>query len=165
METDIKKIERCMKELKNERTKNQMLRLQFDERLFFYEPDVRGKKELIHLMCGKLTKYGYCDENYEELILERERIAPTSFGNLFAIPHPVKKEALRSGVAIAVLKKTMDWSGQKVRLVFMFSLPKDNEDMMKLYGSIVERLDDKDGIKRLLQKQNYEEFVEEFIKG
>lgn len=47
----------------------------------------------------------------------------------------------------------------------MFSLPKDNEDMMKLYGSIVERLDDKDGIKRLLQKQNYEEFVEEFIKG
>lgn len=56
-----------MKELKNERTKNQMLRLQFDERLFFYEPDVRGKKELIHLMCGKLTKYGYCDENYEEL--------------------------------------------------------------------------------------------------
>ena len=34
METDIKKIERCMKELKNERTKNQMLRLQFDERLF-----------------------------------------------------------------------------------------------------------------------------------
>lgn len=165
METDIKKIERCMKELKNERTKNQMLRLQFDERLFFYEPDVRGKKELIHLMCGKLTKYGYCDENYEELILERERIAPTSFGNLFAIPHPVKKEALRSGVAIAVLKKTMDWSGQKVRLVFMFSLSKDNEDMMKLYGSIVERLDDKDRIKRLLQKQNYEEFVEEFIKG
>ena len=77
----------------------------------------------------------------------------------------MKKEALRSGVAIAVLKKTMDWSGQKVRLVFMFSLPKDNEDMMKLYGSIVERLDDKDGIKRLLQKQNYEEFVEEFIKG
>ena len=44
--------------------------------------------------------------------------------------------------------------GQKVRLVFMFSLPKDNEDMMKLYGSIVERLDDKDGIKRLLQKLN-----------
>lgn len=36
---------------------------------------------------------------------------------------------------------------------------------MKLYGSIVERLDDKDRIKRLLQKQNYEEFVEEFIKG
>lgn len=47
----------------------------------------------------------------------------------------------------------------------MFSLPKDNEDMMKLYGSIVERLDDKDRIKRLLQKQNYEEFVEEFIKA
>lgn len=76
----------------------------------------------------------------------------------------MKKEALRSGVAIAVLKKTMDWSGQKVRLVFMFSRRRI-EDMMKLYGSIVERLDDKDRIKRLLQKQNYEEFVEEFIKG
>ena len=165
LETDVRKIERCMKELKSERTRNQMLRLQFDERLFFYEPDVRDKNELIHLMCEELRRYGYCDEHYEELILERERIAPTSFGNLFAIPHPVKKEALRPGVAIAVLKRAMDWSGQKVRLVFMFSLPKENEDMMKLYGGIVERLDDKDRIKRLLQKETYGEFVEEFIKG
>ncbi len=43
-----------MKELKNERTKDHMLVSQFDERLFFYEPDVRGKKELIHLCVGNL---------------------------------------------------------------------------------------------------------------
>ncbi len=165
MEPDIQKIGKCMEELRLRRNRNQIVRSQFDSRLFFAEPDIEEKEELIHFMCGELIKYGYCDAHYEELLLERERIAPTSFGNYFAIPHPVKKEAIRPGIAIAVLKKNMDWSGQKVRLVFLFSLAKENESLMKLYGGIVEMLDDKEKVKRLLQKTRFEDFVEEFING
>ncbi len=165
LEPDIQKIGKCIEELRLRRNRNQIVCSQFDSRLFFAEPDIGNKEELIHFMCGELVKYGYCDEHYEELLLERERIAPTSFGNYFAIPHPVKKEAIRPGIAIAVLKKNMDWSGQKVRLVFLFSLAKENESLMKLYEGIVEMLDDKEKVKRLIQKTRFEDFVEEFING
>lgn len=161
---DIQKIAKCMEKVKNSQIRKEMMRLQFDSRLFFFEPQAESKEELIHFMCSRLVEYGYCDEKYEELVLERERIAPTSFGGLFAIPHPVKKEAFEPGVAIAVLKKPMDWSGQKVCLVFLFSLPKGNENLMKLYGGIVEMLDD-EKVKKLFQKKTYKDFVEEFLKG
>ncbi|MSS11338.1 PRD domain-containing protein [Clostridium sp. WB02_MRS01] len=164
IEADIRKIRKCMDELKIKKRKSQLVRSQFDPNLFFVEIDIKDKKDLLHFMCSKLVEYGYCKESYEELILERERIAPTSFGNLFAIPHPVKKEALISGIAIAVLKHPINWSGQKVQLVFLFSLAQENENMMKLYESIVDMLDDVDKVKRLINMKCYEDFIKEFIE-
>ena len=164
MEQDIHSISRCMAEIKIRQSKNQIVLSQFDPNLFFPNLEIDSKQELLHFLCGHLQQNGYCDEHYEALVLERERVAPTSFGNLFAIPHPVKKEALRSGIAIATLRRTMDWSGQKVRLVFLFSLTKENDNLMQLYEGIVGMLDDIDKVKRLLQETSYEGFVEEFIR-
>ena len=41
-----------------------------------------GRKNLFILCVGNLRNMDIVMKNYEELILERERIAPTSFGNL-----------------------------------------------------------------------------------
>lgn len=164
MERDIHNIRKCMAEIKIRQSKNQIVLSQFDPNLFFSELEMDDKQELLHFLCEKLQENGYCDAHYEALVLERERIAPTSFGNLFAIPHPVKKEALHSGIAIATLKRPMDWWGQKVRLVFLFSLTKENDNLMKLYEGIVGMLDDIDKVKRLLRQTNYEDFIEEFIR-
>lgn len=164
IEADIRKIRKCMDEFKINKIKSQLARSQFDPNLFFMGIDIKDKNELLHFMCLKLVEYGYCKETYEELILERERIAPTCFGNLFAIPHPVKREALISGIAIAVLSHSINWSGQKVRLVFLFSLTHENENLMKLYESIVDMLDDADKVKRLSNIKSYEEFIKEFIE-
>lgn len=164
MEQDIHNIRRCMAEIKICQSKNQIVLSQFDRNLFFPELEIDNKEELLHFLCEKLQENGYCDGRYEALVLERERVAPTSFGNLFAIPHPIKKEALRSGIAIATLKRTMDWSGQRVRLVFLFSLTRENDNLMQLYEGIVGMLDDMDKVRRLLRETSYEGFVEEFIR-
>ena len=153
-----------MAEIKIRQSKNRIVLSQFDRNLFFPELEIGDKKALLHFLCEKLQENGYCDKRYEALVLEREHVAPTSFGNLFAIPHPIKKEALRSGIAIATLKRAMDWSGQKVRLVFLFSLTRENDNLMQLYEGIVGMLDDVNKVKRLLQETSYEGFVEEFIR-
>lgn len=163
-ERDIHSIRRCMAEIKIRQSKNRIVLSQFDRNLFFPELEIGDKKALLHFLCEKLQENGYCDKRYEALVLEREHVAPTSFGNLFAIPHPIKKEALRSGIAIATLKRAMDWSGQKVRLVFLFSLTRENDNLMQLYEGIVGMLDDVNKVKRLLQETSYEGFVEEFIR-
>lgn len=164
MEQDIHNIRKCMAEIKIRQSKNEIVLSQFDPKLFFSELEIDDKQELLHFLCERLRENGYCDAHYEALVLERERIAPTSFGNLFAIPHPVKKEALRSGIAIATLKRPMDWSGHKVRLVFLFSLTKENDNLMKLYEGIVGMLDNLDKVKRLLRQTEYNGFIEEFIR-
>lgn len=165
IDADIQRIQKCMDELKVKNRKSQLAISQFDPDLFFMGIDIKDKNELLHFMCSKLVEYGYCNEEYEELILERERIAPTCFGNLFAIPHPVKREAIKAGIAIAVLKHSINWSGRKVRLVFLFSLTQENENLMKLYESIVDMLDDANKVKRLNQTTCYEEFIKEFIQS
>lgn len=164
MEQDIHNIRKCMAEIKIRQSKNEIVLSQFDPKLFFSELEIDDKQELLHFLCERLRENGYCDARYEALVLERERIAPTSFGNLFAIPHPVKKEALRSGIAIATLKRPMDWSGHKVRLVFLFSLTKENDNLMKLYEGIVGMLDNLDKVKQLLRQTEYNGFIEEFIR-
>ncbi len=160
---DIKKIENAIQELKLNRRKKQIVLSQFDRHLFFGGLEEKNKDEVLKKMCQELQYRGYCDENYLELVMEREKIAPTSFGNLFAIPHPVKKKALRSGISIAILKNPIDWSGQKVKLVFLFSLTEENDNLMKLYETIVNMLDNPAKVKRLIKMTTFEEFIEEFM--
>jgi len=125
--------------------------------------ELDNKDEILAALCGVLAEKGYCDAHYLDLILQRESLAPTCFGNLFAIPHPTKKEALKSGIAIAILKNAVDWGGQKVKVVFLFSLTKQNDNLMKLYEVIVNLLDDVDKVKRLAKQTEFHAFIKEFF--
>lgn len=50
---------------------------------------------VIHFLSDKLVEKGYADKRFESLVLNREIMAPTAFGNLFAMPHPIKKKDLK----------------------------------------------------------------------
>ena len=47
------------------------------------------------ILCEQLCKKGYAKQDYLEKVLKREQIAPTAYGNLFAIPHPIEKVCSR----------------------------------------------------------------------
>lgn len=163
---DVRHIEKKLGKLEEINKKSRLPISQFDRNLFFPHVRCRDKEEVISLLCGALVEHGYCDAHYIDLVREREQIAATCFGSHFAIPHPVKKTAYRSGIAVAILEHPIEWSrdNREVSLVFLFSLAENNRNVMQLFEIIIELLDDAKKVRRICACGSYEEFVEEFIK-
>ncbi|MDE6951685.1 MAG: PTS sugar transporter subunit IIA [Lachnospiraceae bacterium] len=163
---DIRHIAKKLEKLEEINKKNKLPISQFDRNLFFTHVKCKNKAEVITLLCDALVENGYCDEHYIDLVWEREQIAATCFGNHFAIPHPVKKTARRSGIAVAILEHPIEWSREhrEVSLIFLFSLSENNTHVMQLFERIIELLDDAKKVKRICACDSYDEFVEEFMK-
>jgi len=164
-EEDIRHIEKKLKKLDEINKKKQQSVAEFDKNLFFSHVSCKNKEEVITLLCNALVEHGYCDEHYIDLVWERERIAATCFGNHFAIPHPVKKAAFRSGIAVAILQQPIEWSkdNKEVSLIFLFSLSENNTNVMRLFEIIIDLLDDVKKVKRICACDSYEKFVYEFL--
>lgn len=131
--------------------------------LFFPKLDFDNKDDLLAFLCRQLIKQGYADEDYLDYVMQRETIAPTAFGNDFAIPHPIVKVAFKTAIAIATLKKPIPWGNQDIRMVFLFSLAPDNENLSKLYEMLVKLLEDKSRVSALLELDDFQQFIALFV--
>lgn len=151
------------KESRNEENMEEVKQL-FHEELFFPNCEFHEKTEVIEFLCHQLYEHNYVDEEYVLSVMQREQIAPTAFGNLFAIPHPVKKIAKKNAIAILSLKEAIDWSNHKVKLVFLFSLSKESKNLTRLYEVLVTLLEDINRVKRISKIDSYEEFIIEIFK-
>lgn len=137
----------------------------FKESLYFNNQKFKYKEDVIHFLCDELYKQGYVEKDYEAYVLRREDTAPTVYGNMFAIPHPIEKKAHQNMVSICVLKEPVIWCNQKVKLVFLFALSKErNEDFNYLFEQLVALLDDENKVKKLIKTKNYEQFLEVFFE-
>ena len=58
-------------------------------------------------------------------VFEREEASPTEIGNLVAIPHPIYGDPPESRIAILILDKPIVWEKERVQLVFLISIAKD----------------------------------------
>lgn len=161
-DTDLKKIHQIFM---SENHQDDDFKKFFDPHLFFYNLDLNTEEEVIHFMCQKLVENGYCDETFEEKVLSRESIAPTTYGNLFAIPHPIEKCAFKNGIAVAILKNTIQWQSQKTKLVLLFSLSTNKDKRFdEVFEKLVNLLDDINKVKELLKQPTLSEFLHVFSK-
>ncbi|MDI5789278.1 PTS sugar transporter subunit IIA [Bacillus licheniformis] len=64
----------------------------------------------------KVTQSGLADAGLEASVFEREAVAPTCFGNLVAIPHPMTPKPLQllGGLHAA---KPIVWENKRVQFV------------------------------------------------
>ena len=132
----------------------------FSEDLFFRNQKFHTKEEVIRYLCHALEDKGYIDENYVHLVLQREEIAPTSYGGLFAIPHPIKKNATENKISICILDKPILWNNNKVQLIFLFALnSRRDETFEEVFKQLVSLLDDIDKVKRLIRCKSLTEFL------
>lgn len=136
---------------------------QFDDRMFYPLLDLQRKEDVIHFLCSRLMELGYCDEQYETYVLEREAIASTSFGNYIAIPHPVEMAAAKSGIAVATLKNDVQWGENKVRIVFLFALSRQTMNLSLFYHVIAKSIDNGSRMKELAKYTTFNAFIEQFM--
>ncbi|SFG32224.1 PTS mannitol transporter subunit IICBA [Sporolactobacillus nakayamae] len=87
----------------------------------FINQTFKTKEEAIRFAGQKLVDSGYVKPSYIEGMIARDKMMSTYMGNEIAIPHgteEVKQEVLNSGIVIVQIPNSVDFDGNKVRLVF-----------------------------------------------
>lgn len=129
---DIIKVQNTLKEMHN---KNKVIQPFFRRELFFQNLKPETKMEMLETMTEAMIHQGYIEKETRDSIMERERISPTSIGNMVAIPHPLHMLSSQSFICTAVLEKPLKWSeAEEVQLVMIIVLEKKTPD--KISGDI-----------------------------
>ncbi|WP_408008102.1 BglG family transcription antiterminator [Pseudalkalibacillus sp. A8] len=138
----------------------------FNEDLFFPELDKTDPVGIIKSMSYTLNVKGYVNDDYVDSVLEREEISPTSIGNLVAIPHPIKPNALDSCIAIGILKKPVKWGEHTVQFILLLALnEKDKEEFSPLFNRLWTIVQDKKLVAELCKTSSFTEIMAKLEKS
>jgi len=97
------------------------------ERIFLHQ-DLQDWESIIRFLCAQLVKLNLVEEDYVNLVMERELIAPTSFGNLVAIPHPIKSVTKETFWTVCTLRNPIKWyDDQSVQFICLLNVNEDNQ--------------------------------------
>lgn len=112
----------------------------FKENLFFKDIKGKTKEAVLHEMITRCSFLVPLPKGLEESILEREQYASTEFGNMVAMPHPMKAMMETPFVAVAVLPKPIRWHKQQVRYVFLMCMSHEVNDQIHLFHETISAL-------------------------
>lgn len=132
--------------------------------LFFAHQRFADKQEAIAWLVERVrdARPSEIPENIEELIWERERMAPTSFGNDVALPHPMEAVTDDTLVAVVLLDAPIDWGTNEVRAIFLLLVTKrPNAHLDDFYSPVASLLNDGEAIARLVNDQTYTRLMNE----
>lgn len=162
--SDFLKIENaiglCLKRKHSERMQRLLVPF-FDQELFFHLDRSCERDDIIRFLGGQLHNKGIVNEDFIESVLTREQLSPTSFFNLFALPHAIEMNATRTMVAVLVNNQGMSWGDETVRAVLMIAVSRnDRKQFMEIYDTIARTLCDERRVRRITQANTLEEFLD-----
>jgi len=136
-EEDVDLVRNIFSETENEYS---FINKYFKDELFFKDLTGTTKEEVLRNMCDAIHKVMDIPSDFYELIIQREEMAATEFGNNIALPHPIKPITNTTFVAIGMLKKPIKWHKQQVKFVFLISTQKDNKESLSLFNESITAL-------------------------
>ncbi len=140
--------------------KNHSVNSYFEKGLMFLQKKFKTMDEVLNFMNDELVKKGLVDETFLEAVYEREKVAPTSYGNLVAIPHPITPKTEKTFLVVCTLEKPILWSDKSVQFVSMLCVKKNSqEDLQAMYEMLGRIIDDTNIVGKLVKAKNYEEFI------
>lgn len=132
---------------------------------YYKNLDCDSPEEIIRLLCRNLERDGAVDASFCDVVLKREEMSPTSFADTFAIPHALGAFAKRSTIAVAQLKKPVQWGEFDVKLVMLFAVNESDQRMIKIFfdwvSSVVNSVDRLAGLCVPLE---YDQFMDRIME-
>src|SRR5690625_7056399 len=145
---DIRKIEVYLQD----RNENKIAFVK--KELIFLQKDLQKKEAIINYLLNELEEAGYVDGLFRGSVLQREQLSPTSFGNLVAIPHPMAPLTRGTFWTICTLKRPIDWGGNRVQFVCLFSVGKNKAPNLQLmYDNLIEIVENEQKVKQLIRSE------------
>lgn len=131
---------------------------------YYQNLDLKTPEEIIHHLCRDLVQEGVVETEFEDIVLHREEMSPTSFINAFAIPHAFGAFARNSTIAVAQLANPVRWGSFDVKLVMLFAINEGDQRMIKIFfdwvSNIVSRPQE---LADLSISCSYEEFIDKIL--
>ena len=135
--------------------------LYLDAQRVFIQQDMEDKESVIRFLCSELYKQGSVPNEYEKLVLEREALSPTSFGNLVAVPHPITPVTEKTFWTICTLKHPILWNdNQMVQFICLLNIeatPKG--DLESMYEKLIEIVENKTIVQKIIKGQSVQEVM------
>lgn len=132
----------------------------YSSKLFIPDLDASSKNEVLDYLCDFIGRVEEVPPNFKEAVYERERTAPTAFGNLVALPHPSQTLSTKTFACVAILKKPMIWDDQMVQVVFLVSIEnRPSKEIQSFYRTTSRLLINKQYIDELIQHNNFDTLI------
>ncbi|NMC46068.1 MAG: PRD domain-containing protein [Chloroflexi bacterium] len=132
----------------------------FKPELFFPEIHLIERNTVIRFLCQKIEGLHLGDENFTNMVLEREALFSTAIGNLVAIPHALKNSFSDSWIAVGILKKPILWGNELAQLILLLNIDNSKEENFStIYEILYDKVNDKNTIEQLIRTTNFEAFM------
>ncbi|WP_284561519.1 BglG family transcription antiterminator [Bacillus sp. T2.9-1] len=155
-ESDLKAIEKFILTQSN----HQPMESFFLQDLVFFKQALHTKEEVLAFLHGQLMEQGFVGKAFLEAVYEREKVAPTSYGNLVAIPHPITPQTEKTFLCVCTLDKPIDWNNNPVQIVFLLCVKRNSqEDLQEMYDVLGKFIEDHSSVHKILKASSYEEFL------
>lgn len=134
----------------------------FSEALFCYD-SFSDKEEVLDRIC--LNSIAKVDGKVNELrqaVRLREELGSSYFGNGIALPHPINPILAETFVSVILLKNDLEWDQDrnKVRLIMLISIEKNNAKVFQLWNYLSKIIQEKNFTDRLIKEPTFENFKE-----
>ena len=138
-----------------------VIRNYLQEDYLFLNQSFPVKEDILAFMVSEIESDDRKRIQFLESIYEREKIAPTAFGNLVAIPHPLTPQSQQTFISIATLTEPIPWTTEKmVQFVLLLSVKKNSiEDLQPLYEMISKLIEHPESLQKLIQTTDKATFM------
>lgn len=136
----------------------------------YYTPDrfltdvPKGDKEaIIKYICQIISEQETVDDDFYDMVLERETYVQMDYGNHIALPHPNRIASEESFAYVAVLKQPVIWNEFPVQVVILISIGRQggsDKDRQKFYEATARFALDKEAVMELIGNPSYETLME-----
>lgn len=109
----------------------------FSEKLSTFHSIIKSEHECIQHICEHLKQYKLVPNDYIDQVIERENLISTAFDTGVSLPHATENSAFTSSIYFMNLESPIDWSGTKVKSVFLFAIAKEDINLLNLIYRII----------------------------
>lgn len=137
----------------------------FPEANVFLNQKLTSKKDVIEFLADYAKSVDDLAEDYTQLIYEREKIAPTAYGNMIAVPHPISPQTSKTFLTVCTLEKPIEWADRKVQFVCLLNVEKNSqEDLQEMYRILSRIVNDEQLIQKLIKSKTYHAFIQTILR-
>lgn len=130
------------------------------EELVFFNVKKEHRYEVVEMLAAALFSKGHVSLEYIHSAVNRERSSETAIGGGIAIPHGNPDMVQRSALAVAVMEEPILWGNERVTLVFMLAISKQNQgDIRGIIGRISALSETPLIVHALTGSKDYKEFL------
>lgn len=133
----------------------------------FYCGSFADKEAVLDKICANSTENvkGNVSQLRQAVGL-REELGSSYFGNSIALPHPINPISAETFVSVILLKNDLEWDTDhnKVRLVMLVVIEKNNAKVFQLWNYLSKIIQEKNFVERLVKEPTFENFKDNLVQ-